>query len=313
MNGIPGMRQLHVITKTVLSIALALAAGEVTRGETLQRLPNVESRVIQLESDVAGLRALLDQASSKRDSDFLECETYCDTQGWIAGYEATFFKYYAARGVSGFLGTDIRFDYEPAPRVWIGYVGPTGVGIRARYWEYEEADFSLTAGGRQVDTLRIDTHVFDLELTNWIEIGRYWSALVTAGGRYVDYEETRQTTGTIVVGQTSQFTSDNSGGTLGAELHAHVTSNGTLFASGRSSVVFGDYVERAGATLFTVREDLDTLHFMWDSQLGAEWRWERPRTDIFIRVAAEVQYWTDFVDETSIGFAGFTTACGFVF
>lgn len=296
----------------VLAITFVFAAN-LTSGQTLQSLPDDESRLLQLESEVAELRARLDQADSQQGFAVQECLTCCDPWGWSAGYEATFFKYYAVRGVSGFLGSDIRFDYEPAPRMWIGYVGPSGVGIRARYWEYEEADFALTAGGRQVDTLRIDTCIFDLELTEWIEIGQYWSALVTAGMRYVEYEETRQTTGTIVIGQTSQFTSDSSGGTLGAELHAHVTRNGAVFVGGRGSVVFGDQVERAGTPLFTIREDLDTLHYLWDSQLGAEWRWECPRADVFIRIATEVQYWSDFSDGTSIGFAGFTTACGFIF
>lgn len=41
-------------------------------------------------------------------------------------------------GVTVSRQRDFHWDYEIAPRVWLGYVGEGGLGLRGRYWRFDE-------------------------------------------------------------------------------------------------------------------------------------------------------------------------------
>jgi hypothetical protein len=124
--------------------------------------------------------------------------------------------------------------YNFAPLVWLGYVTPSGLGVRARYWYYENTatlattngDISgntvvtsagappfqihspgpgVTAGIGQdqmqfTDTLRLN--VWDIEATQLIQSGS-WALLVGGGARYA------------TLNQSYGATRFNPGGTLG--------------------------------------------------------------------------------------------------
>jgi hypothetical protein len=140
---------------------------------------------------------------------------------------------------------DFDPDMQVSPLIWLGYVGPSGLGIRGRWWHFdEETDdgavngdatgattissassrgLSLTSPGHLLkgfgsgtdvldfkSKLRMD--IADLELTQSVQTG-CWSFLVSAGARYAhvgqSYDAFRVNSG---VSETTQFTEDS--GTL---------------------------------------------------------------------------------------------------
>ncbi len=83
----------------------------------------------------------------------------CDQSGWIFGAEATFFKYHRTDGVRYGGGNldETQFDYNVSPRLTLGYVNCDGLGIRVRYWNYDQTanDGRSYIGGRHLhDRLR---------------------------------------------------------------------------------------------------------------------------------------------------------------
>ena len=68
------------------------------------------------------------------------CDCCCPAGGgWIAEFEAMFLRYDRANGVNGpVTGTGVNMNYEVAPRITLGWVGPEGLGLRARYFDYEQ-------------------------------------------------------------------------------------------------------------------------------------------------------------------------------
>ena len=275
----------------------------------------VESRLRQLESEVAGLRSQLANGTPQ----YVVADggdSWSEGYGWHIGYDATVFKFHDSDGVRG-IHSPMEFEYEWAPRVWVGYTGPTGVGIRARYWDFDQRHV-VVLGNAQTDSLRIDTWLVDMEVTNWMELGRYWSAVVSGGWRYIEYEETRRSA--LVNGAVTgfqKFNTPNLGGTLSGEIYAHITPVSSLFAIGRTAVVFGDDQLRSGLGLGITGESQDAVRGMWECQLGIESKFPGACRDVFIRLAGEVQYWDGFSGfsqfNSAVGFSGFTGSFGVIY
>ena len=110
--------------------------------------------------------------------------------------------------------TDFHWDYQFAPRIWLGYVGNCGLGIRSRYWQFDQSTaqslvnadtsgvtnittaaplgLSFTSPGlvmfkNGVDHLLFDSNlklnVVDLEATQEFRLGR-WLLEFSGGARY---------------------------------------------------------------------------------------------------------------------------------
>jgi hypothetical protein len=111
-------------------------------------------------------------------------------------------------------GRDFDWGYDFAPLVWLGYVGEDGLGVRARYWRFDQASRALLSNGdssgdvlvttpsplglditspgivlfkQGVDTLAFDSSLkldsLDLEATLEGGAGPWWIGL-SAGARY---------------------------------------------------------------------------------------------------------------------------------
>lgn len=109
------------------------------------------------------------------------------------GVEATYLRPdFDANEADPFLGGGVfNYEYEAAPRVWVGVEGASGFGIRARYWDYdaessfhfvdidtEEADFVSVSSAAAFDVYHID-----IELTRRCCVAG-WSTLGSFGVRH---------------------------------------------------------------------------------------------------------------------------------
>ncbi len=118
--------------------------------------PRQEDRLAQIEAELAELGARLDEIPPKR-SKVSSTGTHCSqARGLYAGYAFVFAKPHFSDGVnyirevtrdippgSGNIhsttSVPFSYDYELTPRAWVGYTRPDGLGIRARYWQFDHA------------------------------------------------------------------------------------------------------------------------------------------------------------------------------
>jgi hypothetical protein len=162
------------------------------------------------------------------------------------------------------------FDYDLTPRVWLGYFGENGMGIRARYWQYDHnADpLTLTATpttfpgatsvtvifpaaistGAPGDTLNVasglEVHTVDIEGA----MRRSFSGLellVSGGFRYASMEQhfdSVVTRGGAPIGVLNWDRKFEGGGlTVGGEARKSLASSRlSVFGSGRGSLLYGE-------------------------------------------------------------------------
>jgi hypothetical protein len=275
-------------------------------------------------AEISNLRARL--ASLESTMEYCDdCQQPCDeccapscccacgrSSGIVVGGELAFLKPHAAQGFSGFWGTDIRFGFETAPRVWLGYSDSSGLGVRARWFGFDHMAFA-EADDNYSESVDLCLSVLDLEITAATQLGCNWDATVSGGLRQVDFANAVTLYNQDGVTQQSVgIAGGNIGMVLGAELRRHFLQHLSVFALGRGSVVFGDQGFRYSGTEHTDYVMYDTQKYIWESQLGLAWsRCLCGGGELFVRGAAEVQYWDTYTlhgDALSLG--GFTVAVG---
>lgn len=132
-------------------------------------------------------------------------------------------------------------DYEISPRVWLGYVGQSGFGVRGRWFQYQH---DLKAGTGVFDEVvgrnYLDVYAVDVEFTQQVALG-CWNLNTGAGLRAggVTRQATIEMLGQPPETLTSRF--EGIGPTLFAELKRPIMGTGfSLIANGRGSLLFGD-------------------------------------------------------------------------
>ncbi len=203
----------------------------------------------------------------------------CRTPGIVAGGEITWLKVFDSEGQGS------NFAYQAAPRFWLGYQFEGGLGFRARYFEYDKQASSL--GTNVYDGFHMVN--FDLEFTDTFDLGK-WSGLISGGVRFTEYREEYDAAGTDF----KELAGDNIGLVLGIEGYRPITCNVYLFGLTRGSVSIADRrVSDTGTILAT-----DVSFFIWELQLGAEYRYPICGTSyLFARAAAEAQVWSGIGDD----------------
>jgi hypothetical protein len=174
--------------------------------------------------------------------------------------------------------TDFSYDYNAAPRAWIGFQRPGKVGVRGRYFDFDDRSNSPSAADAQGPgagtanfvvqtaapgglgflstgtaaapttlnfTSGLDLQTFDLEAT-WMMDSGPWHCLLSGGLRYAEINQfytANQITAAGVVNSIidSRSSFDGVGPTVGAESRVPVGDQGfSLYGNGRASVIFGD-------------------------------------------------------------------------
>lgn len=293
-------------------------------------------------------------------NDFVEAPG-CDTCGtgssecspmasWSAGFDFVFarpqfegnraFTTMESDGASfeSFSDTEFGYDFQLAPRVWLGCEGVSGLGIRTAYWQFDQAsatavgsppangfgqithpvfgavDISTTIPG---DTFTansgLDAYTLDFEAT---KSGQFcnWDVLASAGIRYASidqdyFAQLRNAAGTLQGEIDFSHQVYGIGPTFALETRRPLSGQLAAFGNLRGSILFGDASSELNAG-----EDLDLLtpfrttrttarHDILpigEVQIGVDWR-TAPSDfgEFFFRGAFEGQLWSGVGNATS--------------
>lgn len=314
-----------------------------------------ESRLESLESELARLKTQLGQGDCAGEAR-ADCQLgdVCREHGGglYTGYAFVFAKAhykesFEADVISPFTGEltmlPFSFDYSPTPRVWLGYEGDSGAGIRATYWQFDHHASPLaiapppgSLAQAQVITVifpasitaavpgdvlevenRLQLHTLDVEGTARLPVGPAY--VVGSGG--LRYARLTQSTNSAVqnaegiVTQQLDWTRffEGLGPTAAAEVHYPIGSSGIdMVGNVRGALLFGDknmtrFVSPGGPTTppFTTLEHASDVVAMGMLELGAEYSHQFGRGySLLVRGMYEGQIWTD-AGAPTLTFLGF--------
>jgi hypothetical protein len=238
-----------------------------------------EQRLADLESEVEFLRDLQKQ---KHAAPYQTCDDWysCQPAHLDFGAELAFL---APNSTTGLGPSGIAFfpstETFPSWRLWLGYTGPKGLGVRARYWEFDH----LATNDLNAFTYGLDAYTADLELTYSKLIGNDWDVLVSGGVRHFGFREERAALATSFV------KSDLTGLVVGAEVNRALIGNLRGYGLARAATVFGNLSGEVPPGFVVY---LESRHaFMWESQLGLEYCRETRCGELSLRLGAEVMHW----------------------
>lgn len=255
------------------------------------------------------------------DDCFDVCTSQSDCfQGWDAGAELLIVRPYISldhgvywnesydEGDTEYSNVSApQYGYEASPRIWLGYTGCHGFGLRTRWWSLDQESEVLKTNpdehefdeiGTTFSTLALD--VIDMEMT-FRDHFCQWNLLSSAGLRYAridffssDREEAEW--GDDLYLETTKF--ESYGPTVAIEARRQFCCGLTPYVIARGSLLAGnhnfvrdhkDYDENQ-------EDDYDTRRFAEithtiELQIGAELCRETPYGDLVMGVALEGQFW----------------------
>ncbi len=245
-------------------------------------------------------------------------------RGWIAGVEMTFLQPDVEGGSIGFdngastyLNTELAEldDMEGAPRIWLGYEGPSGWGYRVRFWDIEvsnagsDVDLDLPLGlnaESAVAQTRLGATTIDLELTRRMKSG-VWNCLAAIGATYADSRVEESLAVNVRADGQSAYTilsrqDDGAGIILSLETTRDIGETGFAlygilrgsFAWGESRNSYAGHLYDPGANLSQgAITELDNTLYILQVQAGLQWsrRISGFHGNVFTRVGVEYQRW----------------------
>jgi hypothetical protein len=219
-----------------------------------------------------------------------------------------------------------------------------GLGIRARYWSFDQNNTGVGAipvghtinGGITIVPGELtafqtwDATVIDLEVIDTLQLGCDTSLTWSIGGRYVDYEETRGAFGglngvvfvPLDIVQQRRF--DGFGLTGSLEARRRVCHEFGLYGGVRGSLLVGDednqYNFRLGATpQFQLTNTEENVKWIFETQAGLEYATSTHLGTLSVRGGVEFQYWSGFgaargsiTTDEDTGFFGLTFSIGLI-
>jgi len=332
------------------------------RSETSETV--AAARLAELEANVASLRSQLDnQLDSQAAPSCVapSCAPSCAPRpnawllgsypsGWIAGYESVIVKPFFQSNdvVTNLTNGSYAWNYQYTPRVWLGYVGASGLGARARYWQFDHtsggASRDIDLGNGNFLTIasnnRLRIYTIDAEVTQRVGLGRFLFNFA-AGGRYAEFGTgisasfaSQGQTGTGFLGVNFR----GGGPTLAAEAWRPLFGGLALYGNGRASLLYGNstttYASQNENGPFIQQFSQQSLLPIFETQLGVQWTTVLGGgSTFFVRTGIEAQLWNsvgrlpdpfndgnnggpDFVqfsDVGNLGFFGVTAAAGFAY
>jgi hypothetical protein len=277
---------LRALAGALLTLAVftgSAAAQDMHLASTTD-MNNIYARLAELESRVAAGNMGSGGGGGSCGAVDNGCCDDCCKAGFIGGGEVLWLKTFEGDGAFG------DFNYDDGFRFWIGYQGAGGLGIRFRYFDFDqEAD-----NGDLFDTKHTDLEIYDT-----VQIGCNWDLLVGAGIRYLDINFS------TTEGETLQsFTGP--GPVVTAELYRHISDRAALYAIGRESILVGNFRDDG-----TLQEDSTLM--VSELQLGGQLHREMSSGALlFGRAGWEAQYYHDLSDdnETPISLIGVGFSAG---
>lgn len=257
----------------------------------------------------------------------------CGGGGIVFQAEALFFKYFRADGmragnydnVPAVSTDDIEFQYSITPRLTLGYVFDNGLGIRTRWWQYDQDGDAIFP-----DTLvamGVDAQTVDLELFEVFDLNDRWSVEIAGGIRYNDFKE-------WMIDSIPDATRSNSfsgfGGEISLEARRSLGRWGGLYLRGREAILQGDKTVLNYRPATTDQNAIlrDSTLSMTEIAMGYEYTRQLRRAVVTVRTGYEWQNWSNFssaftpvttaptnpganfAGASDVGFSGFTASLG---
>src|SRR6185295_15425310 len=122
---------------------------------------------------------------------------------------------------------------EITPRITAGWVRDDGLGVRGRYWQFDQV--AAAVGPDEVGTdVAVDTYTIDVEVFDTFCLNCDWDLEVAAGLRYVDFLEEMHDLPPNGEGDESRFNSFTGwGGLASVELRRRIGTNGVIWVRAR--------------------------------------------------------------------------------
>ena len=352
-------KRLSVVTLVLLLLAgSALAEDHWTTGRVPAKTIAYGDRLSQVEAELASLKSAIAD----------ECESDCVDDCWdpcipsrsgLYGGAAVVFarpsftdaaNYGTLETITDTAGAgSFSYDHEVTPRIWLGYVGPRGLGVRARYWQFDHAGAArsliqpdafnkfgadwihpwgyltvLTDGTGQTlnVTNSLEVHTADFEVTRALNFS---CVEITFGGglRYAFMRQTfnanvQNVYGVVEQTLTAHHNIEGVGPTVSMDLRCPIgPCCGLAFVGGaRWSAIFGNsdfFGALDGGDPFDY--SLDEVLSIGEIQIGLEWtRQVQDYGTFLVRAGYEAQLWFEAGSPSNVlgdlGFEGFSIGLG---
>ncbi|MEN6494844.1 MAG: Lpg1974 family pore-forming outer membrane protein [Thermoguttaceae bacterium] len=256
--------------------------------------------------------------------------------GLAGGAEVAFLRPYVGdlQGVSVELLTNsasYRSDsntFDPSWRLWLGYVSPTGGGVRARYWQFDHdlaaETFDTTVGGDALSGRgRLNMYSIDVEFMQRFDFETF-SINGTAGMRVANIDRSFSMTSAGGGGDPSTLSLSNQydgiGPTLSGEFRRPIGSGGlAVLVNSRGTLLFGSRKvnlvipeDLAGFPDFpqiSITGEDDSFLAVGEIQMGFEWSRELSNgSRVFTNALWEGQAWGS--NSSMAGLTGFIVGLG---
>lgn len=304
------------------ALCLAAFAAPAAGGETpnyyggnqqvsYDAMSETNARLAQLEAELAAIRNSGGNGGGCIESACNEC---CDTCPYFYfGYEATILKPYFSQAFWG----PTNADYGYGNRFILGYEGGSGLGVRMRYWMFNEGFNVEDPIFFDAESIQLDMDVFDLEATLTERLCN-WDLRVSGGVRYArwgqELEFDLDFIGIDLAGDFDVFF-EGIGPTVAIEAVREFGCRGFyLVGNARASVLYGKVFARLyddNIVVASTSIDGETT-FVFENQLGVGWARELGRSELHLRLVWESQFWLNNtmseLFSTNLGFTGPTAS-----
>jgi len=275
-------------------VCAILACVAHAEADALQPASDFADRITALEAEVAELQAQPVPSTTSRMVRPQLWELY--SNGWYGGAEATILEPFMSGAPSVFLGNPvpgslIEQQFRAGVRYQIGWANAAGVGIRGRYWSYNQS-FTQSAPFAPAQ-LGIDLQTADLEATVTQRLWN-WDTLLAAGARYgkLGYSNDKAVGGLPIFGVgTAAF--EGVGPTVAVEGRRRLGRSAfALYGNVRGSALFGDVANRSMFLSMPSASINGEVMGIAENQLGLAW--DRVMANGLVleaRAVWETQYW----------------------
>jgi len=221
------------------------------------------------------------------------------------GFEASLLKPHTGDiRIGGVGAVTPGYDYELAPRIFVGHENADGLGARLTYWQFDHPseNNAIAAAG-------LEAHSLDLDVTSRAAFAG-WDLMTMAGVRYASLELSIGG-GPLGLAATTDF--DGFGPTLGLEARKCFSDSLTLVANGRAGLIFGN--TEIGIAPLGSGEAHDHYLQTLEARMGVEYSASVGNGVMFTRAMLEAQTWESGsilgLISPDVGFVGPTLSIGF--
>jgi len=245
---------------------------------------NVYSSTTQLPlTDISGCDEYCDDGCETCD----ECGDSC--HWWFSEAELLVLQYHREDGMRvGDLAPteDVGPDANIAPRLSFGYITPGGLGVRLRYFEFDQS----MAANEANSFLNVDTMVFDAEFFERFSLNYNWTMEGSFGVRYTDFAEVMLDQDAALETRLNEF---KGWGLIGGlELRRQICW-GALYGRLRHSILTDDHLwVNNGSGTDNLAETIVSI-----SEINVGYELARNLSSgaiLYFRTGGEYQLWSDF-------------------